>query len=85
MLINKEITKKRQWVIKSQATPEAEKAIIEIAHDLGINPIVARLLYNRGYCDSVSADSFIRMKKEMLRNPFTMADMDKAVTRIKGR
>ena len=83
MLINKEITKKRQWVIKSQDTPEAEKAICEIAHDLGINPIVARLLYNRGYYDSASADSFIRMKKEMLRNPFTMADMDKAVARIK--
>lgn len=84
MLINKEITKARQWTVKSVDTPELERAISSMCSDLGINHVVARLLYNRGYCDSASADTFLRMKNEMLRDPFAMKDMDKAVERIEA-
>ena len=82
MLINKEITKERQWSVKYRETAESTRAISEMTRELGINPIVARLLYNRGYCDSRSADTFLRMKNEMLRDPFAMKDMEKAITRI---
>ena len=83
MLINKEITKERQWTVKSIDSSESSAKIKKIASDLGINEIVARLLYNRGYCDSLNAERFLCMKNEMLCDPFTMKDMDLAVERVK--
>ncbi len=82
MLINKEITKEKKWIIKSVESTEALASIRKIATELSIDPIIAKLLYIRGYCDTESARSFIRMEREMLRNPFAMKDMDKAVARI---
>ncbi len=82
MLINKEITKERQWTVKTVDTAESAGKIKQIANDLDINEIVARLLYNRGYCDSKNAERFLRMKNEMLCDPFTMRDMDLAVKRV---
>ena len=83
MLINKEIAKEKKWVTKSNDTPEEIQAVKEISRILGVNEIVAKLLYNRGYKDPASANSFIRMEREILRNPFDMKDMDKAVKRIR--
>lgn len=82
MLINKEITKEKKWIIKSVESNEALTSIRKIATELSIDPIIAKLLYIRGYCDTNSARSFIRMEREILRNPFEMKDMDKAVARI---
>ena len=82
MLINKEITKERQWTVKSVDDAQTLSKIKQISTDLGINGIVARLLYNRGYCDSRNAERFLRMKNEMLCDPFTMKDMSLAVKRI---
>lgn len=82
MLINKEIAKERQWTVKSVGDAEAASKIAQIAKELGINPIVATLLYNRGYCDAYHAERFLRMKNEMLCDPFTMRDMKAAVKRI---
>ena len=42
--------------------------IKKIAESLGINPIIAKLLYNRGYTDTASVKSFIYMEKELLCN-----------------
>ena len=63
-------------------TPEEKRASGEISRALGINPIVAELLYSRGYTDHKSCSSFIRMENEIFRNPFDMADMEPAVKRI---
>lgn len=82
MLINKEITKERQWTVKSVDDAQTLQKIKQISTDLGINAIVARLLFNRGYCDSRNAERFLRMKNEMLCDPFTMRDMKLAVERI---
>ena len=82
MLINKEIAKEKQWLIKTPATDEASYAINSISSTLGINRILASLLYNRGYCDAKSANAFIRMENETFRSPFDMKDMDKGVERI---
>ena len=51
VLIMKKINEKKEknWLIKSIDSPEYDAAISEIALALGINPIVAKLLYNRGY------------------------------------
>ena len=63
-------------------TDEANLAVAQIARTLGINPIIAKLLYHRGYQNSASAASFVRMENEILRNPYDMADMRKGVERI---
>ncbi len=82
MLINKEKAKEKIWITKSQDTPDALAAATEISARLGVNRVVAALLYNRGYTDAKSAASFLRMENEMLRNPFDLADMNKGVERI---
>ena len=81
MLINKEKTKEKTWIIKSCDAAGSDD-ISAIASSLNLNPILARLLYNRGYKDPASAASFLRMEREMLRNPFDLADMDRGVERI---
>ena len=81
MHLQKETAKEKIWITNAPETDEAKKSILEIAAKLGINPIIATLLYNRGYKDYESARSFIRMENEMLRNPFDMIDMMKGGTR----
>ncbi len=63
-------------------TPEEIVAAGEISRALGINLIVAELLYSRGYTDSMSSAAFLRMENEIFRNPFDMKDMEPAVKRI---
>ena len=83
MLLQNEIAKEKVWITNAPDTPEAHSAVESISRTLGVNPIIAKLLYNRGYQDPASAASFVRMENEMLRNPFDMADMMKGVQRIK--
>ena len=83
MLLQNEIAKEKVWITNAPDTPEAHSAVESISRTLGVNPIIAKLLYNRGYQDPASAASFVKMENEMLRNPFDMADMMKGVQRIK--
>ena len=83
MLKQNAIAKEKVWITNAPDTAEANNAISAIARVLNVNPIIAKLLYNRGYQDPVSAASFVKMENEMLRNPFDMADMMKGVERIK--
>lgn len=83
MLKNKEKTKEKTWVTKADTSPMARAAAGEIARALGVNKIVAELLYNRGYTDPESAAAFVNVEGEIFRNPFEMTDMEAAITRIK--
>ncbi len=76
-------TKEKKWIIKSVTGDTEANAVSDIASSLGISPIIAKLLYNRGYCDAQAAKNFIYMESEMLCNPFDMADMEKGIARIK--
>lgn len=76
--------KEKNWLIKSAYSAESEEKIANIAMALGINPIVAKLLYTRGYCDEQSAKSFLYMESEMLNNPFDMKDIDLGIERIRS-
>lgn len=82
MTSNKEKTREKIWLTKSSDVVDSATEVSEISKKLGLNPILARLLYNRGYTTPESAAAFLRMEKEMLRNPFEMADMERAVDRI---
>ena len=75
-------TKEKRWIFRCDDSAESTPKIEKIASSLGIDPIIAKLLYNRGYTDTLSAKKFIGMESEMLSNPFEMADMQKAVDRI---
>lgn len=74
--------KEKRWVLKDEQSIEKTAAVSAIAHELGLNPIIAELLYTRGYTTPKSAKNFLYMESEMLANPFDMADMEKAVRRI---
>lgn len=82
MLINKEKNKEKLWITKSTAENGCETDVRSISSKLGINPIIAKLLYNRGYKDFSTAQSFLKMEKEMLLNPFDIIDIEKGVERI---
>ncbi len=75
--------KEKNWILKSDRTEKTEREVAGIAASLGIDPVVARLLYTRGYSDPEAAKSFIYMETEMLCNPFLMKDCDKGAERIK--
>jgi len=76
-------TKEKKWILKSSDSENNNGAINRIARELRINPIISKLLYNRGYTDAASMKSFLYMEKELLCNPFDMKDMDKGVERIR--
>lgn len=75
-------TKEKNWIIKSDNSAHATEAAEKLSAGLGINPIIAKLLYNRGYTEIASAKSFLRMETEILSNPYLFADMQKAIERI---
>ncbi len=75
-------TKEKNWILRSVDSPENNAAAEQIARLLGINPIVAKLLFNRGYTDAASAKAFIYMETETLPSPFEMRDIEKGIERI---
>ncbi len=77
-------SKEKNWIIKSQNDPACQAAVSRVAHELGIHPIVARLLYNRGYKSPSEAKSFMYMESETILSPLLMKDMDIGVMRIKS-
>ena len=76
--------KEKNWLIRSSDSSSYRVAVSEIAANLGINPIVAKLLYNRGYTNLASAKAFVYMESEMLLDPFKMKDIEKGISGIKS-
>jgi single-stranded-DNA-specific exonuclease len=52
------------------------------AHELGVTPVVARLLAIRGIPDVDAASRFLRPSFDHLLDPMGLADMDRAVERL---
>lgn len=80
---NKIDAKEKRWIIRSSDDISTSSAINAIAEGLGINPIVAKLLFNRGYTDVESAKSFMYMESEILSDPFLLKDIIKGIERVK--
>lgn len=68
-----------RWTLK--AIPEEEK-IQYLSHVLGVSPLLAILLLQRGINDFEEARNFFRPGLEDLHDPYLMKDMDLAVKRI---
>ncbi|MBE6706901.1 MAG: single-stranded-DNA-specific exonuclease RecJ [Ruminococcaceae bacterium] len=77
--------KKRKKIWESKYIPGdagRDAAIQKMACSLGVSPLFATLLYNRGYTDADAASRFLRFAEEDFHDPFLMRDMERAVERI---
>ena len=69
---------KKQWRVKS---PDIEKSSA-LAVRLGVSPLLAQLLVNRGIETVEAAQTYLYPTLANLHDPFLMRDMEKAVDRI---
>ena len=69
----------KKWVIRKGAD---ESKVRELSSELGIDPVLAELLVQRGVHTFEEARAFFRPSLEKLHDPFLMKDMDKAVERL---
>ncbi len=60
-------------------TPEQAEASQQLAQELGISPILGKLLVERGITTAADARKFFRPQLPDLYDPFLMKDMDIAV------
>lgn len=83
MFKNSEITKEKQWILHENRGNSERAAAETISRELGVSSVLSRLLVCRGFTDAASARTFITMESELLHNPFTMKDVERAVNRIR--
>ena len=69
----------KQWVILEQGDPAGVEVL---ASSLGLSPVLANLLVQRGIETPEAAAGFFNPSLGDLHDPFLMKDMDKAVERI---
>ena len=67
------------WKIREVADKENVR---QLASELGVDPVLAELLVQRGVHTFEQARSFFRPSLDNLHDPFLMKDMDKAVERV---
>ncbi len=70
-----------QWIF-AKLTPEQEASRDAIAEALGVGPILAQLLVQRGINTFDEAKKFFRPDLNDLHDPFLIKDMDKAIDRL---
>ena len=68
------------WKLR-EGTDEAD--VKRLSSELGVDPVLAELLVQRGVCTFEQARSFFRPSLDNLNDPFLMTDMDKAVERVR--
>jgi single-stranded-DNA-specific exonuclease len=71
--------KAKRWIVRQH---DAENAS-SLARVLGVSPILAALLINRGYVDERAARVFLSPTYEQLHEPYAMLGMKEAVARLK--
>ena len=69
----------KKWILKENAEPEVVR---QLSSELGVDPVLAELLVQRGVRTFHQARSFFRPDLNDLHDPFLMKDMDKAVERV---
>lgn len=63
-----------------ETAPQA--AVLHLAHEAGVPPIIARVMLNRGIDSKKAALEFFRTDLTRLHDPFLMKDMKAAVARL---
>jgi single-stranded-DNA-specific exonuclease len=67
---------------KWEVVEPQSQASQSLATALKVSPILAQLLWNRGFKDEVSAKVFLNCQLRDLADPFLLPDMDRAVERV---
>ncbi|HID96440.1 MAG TPA: single-stranded-DNA-specific exonuclease RecJ [Candidatus Latescibacteria bacterium] len=67
------------WVLAQEPNPPLLK---RLESELGVPPIIAQILLNRGIEDFEGSRRFLKPLLEDLNNPFLMADMERAAERL---
>jgi single-stranded-DNA-specific exonuclease len=70
--------KAKRWIVREH---DAERAA-SLARVLGVSPILAALLINRGYADERAARVFLNPTYDQLHEPYAMLGMKEAVARL---
>ena len=70
--------KQRTWELQEQD----EAVVASLQQGLGVSPVIARLLCNRGLTTVQKAKDFLNKSIDSLYDPLLIPDMDKAVARI---
>ena len=70
-----------KWNIQSPSS-ETKESAKRMARELGISPILGKLLIERGIHSSAEAKKFFRPQLHDVLDPFLMNDMEKAVNRL---
>ena len=79
----REIKREKIWEQKfAFGDSDRDSAIKEISETLGVSPLFAVLLYNRGYTTAEAARRFLRFEETDFHDPYLMKDMSAAVERI---
>ena len=73
-----ESMKAKRWIVREH---DAERAA-SLARVLGVSPILAALLINRGYADERAARLFLSPTYDQLHEPYSMLGMKEAVARL---
>ncbi len=67
--------KTKQWLSKAVSS----ESVDQLAKELGVHPVTAQLLVNRGLEEASLARQFLNPQLNEIPNPFLMKDMEKAV------
>jgi single-stranded-DNA-specific exonuclease len=67
-----------------ECAPHDEAGARRLAEALGVEPIVARLLLQRGLSDPDAAHRFLHPRLDQLHDPWRLTDMAKAVDRLQA-
>src|SRR3954453_818552 len=70
--------KAKRWIVREH---DAERAA-SLARVLGVSPILAALLINRGHADERAARVFLSPTYDQLHEPYSMLGMEEAVARL---
>jgi single-stranded-DNA-specific exonuclease len=73
-----QLMKAKRWIVREH---DAERAGL-LARVLGVSPILAALLINRGYADERAARVFLSPTYDQLHEPYSMLGMKEAVARL---
>ncbi len=77
----KDNKKTKKWSLLYKAG-ESDACVDQLARDIGVTPVMAKLLYTRGYRTAEQVRAFLKREETQLHDPFLMQDMEKAVSRI---
>ncbi|MDK2856461.1 MAG: single-stranded-DNA-specific exonuclease [Bacillota bacterium] len=69
----------KRWKVAPRC---ARGAALKLSHALGISPLLATLLIQRGYTEVEAARRFLRPELSDLHSPFAFRSMEKAVERL---